>query len=61
MLEPWIINEILRRDDERRRGDRSRLELPLPDPQWPGDGDPGMDHDERGHSVPDRGVVILGM
>ena len=61
MLEPWIINEIVRREEDRRRCDRPRLELPLADPQWPGEGDPGMDHDERGHSVPDRGVVIMKM
>jgi hypothetical protein len=61
MLEPWIINEIVRREEDRRRGDRPRLELPLSDPQWPSEGDPGMDHDERGHSVPDRGVVIMKM
>jgi hypothetical protein len=61
MLEPWIIKEIIRREEDRRRGDRPRLDLPLPDPRWPADGDPGMDHDERGHSVPDRGVVIMGM
>jgi hypothetical protein len=61
MLEPWIINEIFRREEDRRGGDRPRLELPVPEPDWPGDGDPGMDHDERGHSVPDRGVIIMGM
>jgi hypothetical protein len=61
MLEPWIIDRIRRREEERRRGDRLQIEAPAPDPQWPGDGDPGMDHDERGHSVPERGVVILEM
>jgi hypothetical protein len=61
MLEPWIINEIVHREENRRRGDFPRLEIPLPRPDWPGDGDPGMDHDERGHSVPDRGVIIMGM
>jgi len=61
MLEPWIINEIVRRGKSRRQSDRPRLELPLSDLQWPGEGDPGMDHDERGHSVPDRGVIIMKM
>lgn len=61
MLEPWVIDEILRREEDRRSGDRPQLELPVPDPEWPGAGDLGMDHDERGHSVPERGVVIMGM
>ena len=39
MLEPWIIDEIRRREEERRRGDRPQLELPVPDGQWPGESD----------------------
>ena len=56
MLEPWVIDEILRREEDRRSGDRPQLELPVPDPEWPGAGDLGMDHDE-----PERGVVIMEM
>lgn len=61
MLEPWIINEIRRREEERRRGDRPQLELPVHDGQWPSDSDPDVDHDERGDRAPERGVVIIGM
>lgn len=60
MLEPWIIDEIRRREEERRRGDRPQLELPVPDCNWP-----GMEHEdhrgERGDKAPERGVVIIGM
>jgi hypothetical protein len=31
MMEPWIINEILRREEERKRGERPQLELPVPE------------------------------
>jgi hypothetical protein len=61
MLEPWVIDEILRREKDRRRYDRPPLDLPVPDPEWPGNRDPGMDYHERGRSVPERGVVIMGM
>jgi len=59
MLEPWIIDEIRRREEERRRGDRPQLELPVPDSRWPGDWD---EHQrEQGDRAPERGVVIIGM
>jgi hypothetical protein len=58
MLEPWIIDEIRRREEERRRGDRPQLELPLPDPQWLPDGNL---EEEQGDQDPERGVVIIGM
>jgi hypothetical protein len=61
MLEPWIIDEIRRREEDRRRGDRPQLELPVPDGQWPSEGDPGMDYEEQGDRVIERGVVIIGM
>ncbi len=58
MLEPWIIDEIRRREEERRRGDRPQLELPVPDPMWP-------DHEDQNRrdqgDKPERGVVIIGM
>lgn len=58
MLEPWIIDEIRRREEERRRGDRPQLELPVPDIQWPTD----LDRDGgRREKAPERGVVIIGM
>jgi len=61
MLEPWIINEIRRREEERRRGDLPRLEIPLPQPTWPDDGGAGSELDRQGDESPDRGVVIIGM
>jgi hypothetical protein len=57
MLEPWIIDEIRRREDERRRGERPQLELPVPEPHWPMEGDVG----DEGDRTPGRGVVIIGM
>jgi hypothetical protein len=60
MLEPWVIDGILRRERDRRRVDRPPLELPVPDPELPSNSDPGTDYHERGNSVPERGVVIMG-
>jgi hypothetical protein len=59
MLEPWIINEILRREEERRRGDLPRLEIPLPQPFGPEPDEGGQD--KQGDQSPERGVVIIGM
>jgi hypothetical protein len=61
MLEPWIINEIRRREEERRRGDRPQLELPLPDREWQEEGDFGNARNQQGDRAPERGVVIIGM
>jgi hypothetical protein len=61
MLEPWIINEIRRREEERRRGDLPRLEIPLPQPPWPDDGGVGGERDKQGDDSPERGVAIIGM
>ncbi len=62
MLEPWIIDEIRRREEERRRGERPQLELPLPERDWQEDGDLGDTQDDRhGDRAPERGVVIIGM
>jgi hypothetical protein len=62
MLEPWIIDEIRRREEERRRGERPQLELPLPERDWQEDGDLGDARDDRqGDRAPERGVVIIGM
>ncbi|MCG5056359.1 MAG: hypothetical protein KA712_25735 [Myxococcales bacterium] len=59
MLDPWIIEQIRRREsEERRRREQPVLELPLPEPDpdayerpvsWPGE------------PQPERGVVIIGM
>jgi len=61
MLEPWIIDEIRRREEERRRGDRPQLELPVPEPQLPSEGDSQSNHRDQGDRAPERGVVIIGM
>ena len=61
MLEPWIIDEIRRREEERRRGDRPQLELPLPEREWHEEGDSGDAHYPQGDREPERGVVIIGM
>lgn len=70
MLEPWIIEQIRRREEEeRRRHERPQLELPVPMPDiWPSR--PAKDEDDRGRDErdrddddkePKRGVVIIGM
>ncbi len=33
MLDPWIIEEILRREEERREHERGRIELPIDAPR----------------------------
>jgi hypothetical protein len=61
MLDPWIIEEIRRREEEQRQRDRgeSRQEIPMEAPN---------DHAERGRPQPgqpgqapstDRGVAII--
>jgi len=61
MLVPWIIDKIRRREQDRQDGDRLRIELPVPEPEWPGEGDPRKDRDGQGDRAPERGVAILGM
>ena len=60
MLEPWIIEQIRRREEERRRGEQPQLDLPLPDAR---DDRPGNDSgdDDKKDSEPKRGVVIIAM
>ncbi len=57
MLEPWIIEEIRRREDERNRErDARRLELPLYEErreELPS----RIDKDEQ----PSRGVVVIDL
>jgi hypothetical protein len=33
MLDPWIIEEILKKEEERRREERGRAELPVESPR----------------------------
>jgi len=57
MLDPWIIEEIRRREDERRReSEPQRVELPLHSPR----DDDAMDTEvEREPSR--RGVVVIDL
>ena len=53
MLDPWIIEEILRREEERRREDeRTQLEVPVETPRQPEKEKPPT-HDSE------RGVVVI--
>ncbi|MBZ0235158.1 MAG: hypothetical protein K8M05_22715 [Deltaproteobacteria bacterium] len=56
MLDPWIIEEILRREEEQRRREERRIELPLESPR--------RDRDNAEATPPapakeERGVVII--
>jgi hypothetical protein len=63
MLEPWIIEQIRRREEEeRRKSERPQLEIPTNDDQWrrrPDDAD--ADGDEKEPEGGPRGVVIIDM
>jgi hypothetical protein len=57
MLDPWIIEEIRRREDEQRRQDEQRpavIELPFHDPPAQG----GQSRPAEGETPP-RGVTII--
>jgi hypothetical protein len=55
MLDPWIIEEIMRRESERRRDEeRGRAELPLESPLHYND-EPQTQEDDSA----DRGVVVI--
>lgn len=63
MLDPWIIEQIRRREEEERRRDqRPQLEVPRQDENWhphtegEGEGEPERKKDD---DTPDRGVVII--
>ncbi len=56
MLDPWIIEEILRREEERRREHERRIELPLESPRRdrdPAEANPSPRSEEQ------RGVVVI--
>ena len=64
MLEPWIIEQIRRREEEeRRRHERPQLELPLPERIWPPTRNDSEDRsqDDDDEDAPKRGVVIIGI
>jgi hypothetical protein len=73
MLEPWIIEQIRRREEEeRRKNERPQLEIPMSDERWrrrpeerpdedperKRDRDDGDEHEPEGGP---RGVVIIDM
>jgi hypothetical protein len=61
MLEPWIIEQIRRREEEeRRRSERPQLELPVPEQIWP-PARKESDEEDEDDDAPKRGVVIIGI
>jgi hypothetical protein len=57
MLEPWIIEQIRRREEEeRRRNERPQLEVPLHDERWKQEEEKEKDRDDQ---EGERGVVII--
>ena len=69
MLEPWIIEQIRRREEEqRRRQEQPRLEIPARDDRWKREheDDPERDRERDGEDddrepTTERGVVIIEM
>ena len=61
MLEPWIIEQIRRREEEeRRRNERPQLEIPREERWKHPNGDQDKDEDkDRDEDTGDRGVVII--
>ena len=60
MLEPWIIEQIRRREEEeRRRQERPRLEIPTHDERWKPEEEEDKSEDEGEET--ERGVVIIDM
>ena len=55
MLDPWIIEEILRREEEQRRDERPMLEMPMPLPEEPD----AEDQSVREEDDSERGVAIV--
>lgn len=60
MLEPWIIDQIRRREEDRRR-ERPQLEIPAPGLERPRESDTKIGHDDWSDSAGERGVLIIGM
>jgi hypothetical protein len=52
MLDPWIIEEIRKREERERRDERPELEIPLGDPEE-------EDQKVRDEEDVERGVVIV--
>jgi hypothetical protein len=54
MLDPWIIEEIRRREEYEREGERPFLEIPLAPPN-----DEERDREVRDEDTEERGVVVI--
>ena len=62
MLDPWIIEEIRRREEERKREQEAgRVELPLESPQYQDRGAPATPPGGPGNEESDRGVIVIDM
>ncbi|HMF40394.1 MAG TPA: hypothetical protein VKQ32_06860 [Polyangia bacterium] len=61
MLEPWIIEQIRRREEEeRRRNEQPRLEIPIRDERYKRDRPEDEEDDEnKDRDGGNRGVVII--
>ena len=61
MLEPWIIEQIRRREEEeRRKHEHPRLEIPVRDDHWKRDRPEEEEDDEnKDREEGNRGVVII--
>ncbi len=53
MLDPWIIEEIRRREEREREGERPFLEIPLAPP------DEEREREVREEEREERGVVVI--
>jgi hypothetical protein len=66
VLEPWIIEQIRRREEEeRRRNEQPRLEIPVRDERWkrdrPEEDEEDPDGEKKDRDGGNRGVVIIDM
>jgi hypothetical protein len=57
MLDPWIIEEILRREEEKRRQEERRIDMPLESPRR--DRDPAEANPPPRNDGEERGVVVI--
>jgi hypothetical protein len=57
MLDPWIIEEILRREEDERRKQERRIEMPLESPSRYHDITPSTSNPQPAEG--DRGVVVI--
>jgi len=55
MLDPWIIDEILKREEDKRKQPDNRLEIPLEKPRRPTGPQPAVQPAEEG----ERGVTVI--